>query len=75
MTHIANHLAPKQGKFRRALATAWGFLEAMESSSIDHTLNRIERLEREVGRLKEDLRKSRDSRPVDARNGNVVALE
>ncbi len=51
MAHTANHSVPGQGKFRRALAAVWAFLQAMESTSFDYTLDRIERLEREVGRL------------------------
>ena len=58
MTHTANHSIPEQGKFRRALAAVWAFLQRMESTSFDYTLDRIERLEREVGRLKEELRQS-----------------
>jgi hypothetical protein len=64
MTHTANHSVPEQGKFRRALAAAWAFLQAMESTSSDYTLGRIERLEREVGRLKEEMRQSRASSPL-----------
>lgn len=60
MTHTANYAAPGPGKFRRTLATAWAFLQAMESTSFDYTLDRIERLEGEVARLKEELRQSRD---------------
>ena len=66
MTHTTNHSIPAQGKFRRALATAWAFLQAMESTGFDHTLDRIERLEQEMGRLKEELRQSRDSAAVDS---------
>ncbi|PYE19809.1 hypothetical protein C7410_118105 [Paraburkholderia silvatlantica] len=65
MTHTANHSIPEQGKFRRALATAWALLQAMESTGFDYTLDRIERLELEVGRLKEELRQSRDPAAVD----------
>lgn len=65
MIHTANHLIPEQGKFRRALATAWALLQAMESTGFDYTLDRIERLEQEVGRLKEELRQSRDPAAVD----------
>jgi hypothetical protein len=60
MTGSARDLVPEPGKFRRALAAAWAFLQAMESTSFDYTLDRIERLEREVARLKEELRQSRD---------------
>ena len=61
MTHTAGHLVPKPGKFRRALATVWAFVQAMESTSFDYALDRIERLDREVGQLREELRQSRES--------------
>lgn len=61
MTHAANHAVPEPGKFRRAVAAAWVFLQAMEPTSVDYALDRIERLEGEVARLKEELRQSRDS--------------
>ncbi|AJK49916.1 hypothetical protein [Burkholderia plantarii] len=72
MTHTANHSIPEQGKFRRALTTAWAFLQAMESTGFDYTLDRIESLEQEVRRLTEELRQSRDPAAVDAhkRRGN-----
>jgi len=47
----------------------------MDYTSFDYTLDRIERLEREVGQLKEELRQSRDTGPVDAHNGNAAGLE
>jgi hypothetical protein len=75
MAHTANPSVPEQGKFRRALAAVWAFLQAMESTSFDYTLDRIERLEREVGRLKEDMRQSRDPGAVDAHNAGGAALE
>jgi len=59
MTDTANHLVPEQGKLRRALAAVFGWLHAMEYTSFDYTLDRIERLEREVGQLKEELRQRR----------------
>ena len=74
MTDTANHTVPEQGKFRRALAYAWAFLQALESTSFDYTLDRIERLEREVGRLKEEMRQGRDPGAVDARNDSAAAL-
>ena len=75
MTDTANHLVPEQGKLRRALAAAFAWLQAMEYTSFDYTLDRIERLEREVGQLKEELRQSRDAGPVDAHNGSAAGLE
>jgi hypothetical protein len=55
MTDTANHSVPEQGKFRLALAVVGAFLQSLESTSFDYTLDRIERLEREVGQLKEEL--------------------
>jgi HAMP domain-containing protein len=75
MAYTANHLVPEQGKFRRALAAVWAFLQAMESTRFDYTLDRIESLEKEVGRLKEELRQSRDLGAVDAHNASAAALE
>ncbi len=75
MTDTASHPVPEQGKLRRALAAVFAWLQAMESTSFDYTLDRIERLEREVGRLKEELRQSRDAGPVDAHNGSAAGLE
>jgi hypothetical protein len=58
MAHTTNHSVPEQGFFRRALAAILAFEQAMDSTSFDYMLSRIERLEREVGRLKEELRQS-----------------
>ena len=71
MTDTANHLAPGQGKRRRALAAVFAWLQAMDSTSFDYTLDRIERLEAEVGQLKEELRQRRDTGPFDAHNGSA----
>jgi polyhydroxyalkanoate synthesis regulator phasin len=75
MTDTANHLVPEQGKLRRALAAVFASLQAMEYTSFDYTLDRIERLEREVGQLKEELRQSRGTAPVDTHNGSAAGLE
>ena len=75
MTDTANHLVPEQGKFRRALAAVGAFVQALDSSSLDYTLDRIERLEREVGRLNEELRQSRDPGAVNAHNASAAAVE
>ena len=72
MTDTANHLVPEQGKLRRALAAVFAWLQAMEYTSFDYTLDRIERLEREVGQLKEELRQRRDTVPVDDHNGSAA---
>ncbi|MDL2406815.1 hypothetical protein PY650_14325 [Rhizobium calliandrae] len=66
MANVANHSAPEQGKFRRAVAAVWAFLQALDSTSFDYTLDRIERLEQEVGRLREELSQSRDPAAGDA---------
>ena len=63
MTDTANHLVPEQGKLRRALAAVFAFLQTMEYISFDYTLDRIERLEREVGQLKKEQRQCRDTGP------------
>jgi hypothetical protein len=75
MTHIANHSGPEQGKFRRALAAVWAFLQSLESTSFDYTLDRVESLEREVARLNEELRQSRGPSSVDGHNASAATLE
>jgi hypothetical protein len=75
MTDTANHLVTDQGKLRRALAAVFAWLKAMDYTSSDYTFDRIEGLEREVGQLKEELRQSRDTGPVDAHNGSAAGLE
>jgi hypothetical protein len=64
MTDTANQLLPEQGKLRHALAAVFGWIEAMEYTSFDYILDRIERLEQEVGQLKEEVRQSRDTGPA-----------
>jgi hypothetical protein len=71
----ANHLVPEQGKLRRALATVFAWLQAMESTGFDYTLDRIELLEREVEQVKKELRQSRDTRLVDANKDSAAGLE
>jgi hypothetical protein len=75
MPDTANHLVPERGKLRRALAAVFAWIEAMDYTGFDYTLDRIERLEREVGQLKEELRQSRDTGPVDAHNDSAAGLE
>ncbi len=74
MTDTANRLVPEQ-KLRRALAAVLAWLQAMEHTSFDYTLDRIERLEREVGQVKEELRQSRGTAPADIHNGSAAGLE
>jgi hypothetical protein len=69
MTDTANHLVKEQGKFRRALAAILAWIEAMDH---DYTLDRIDRLEWEVGQLKEELRQSRDTGPIDAHDDSAT---
>lgn len=66
MARTANHSVPEHGRFRRALAAVWAFLQAIDSTSFDYTLDRIGRLEQDVGRLKEKLRQIPDPAAVDA---------
>ena len=75
MTDTANHPVPEQGKLRRAFAAVFAWVQAMEYTSFDYTLDRIERLEREVGQLKKELRQGRDTGPVDAQNASAAELE
>ncbi len=75
MSDTANHLVPVQGKLRRALAAVFAWIEAMDYTSSDYTLDRIERLEREVRQLKEELHQSRDTGLVDAHNAGAAGLE
>jgi uncharacterized protein HemX len=75
MTHTANHSVPGQGKLRRALSAVFAWLQAMDYTGLDYTVERIDRLEREVGQLREEARQSRDMGPVDAHNGSAAELE
>jgi hypothetical protein len=75
MTDTANPTVPERGVFRRALAGAWAFVQTLESGGSDYTLDRLERLEREVGRLKEEIRQSRDPEAVAAHNTSNAARE
>ena len=45
MAHTASHSVPEQGKFHRALAAVRGFLQSMDYTSFDYTIDRIERLD------------------------------
>ena len=66
MADAAIHPIPKQGKFRRALAVVGAWLQALDYTGFDYTLDRTERLERELARLKEELRQSREASFSDA---------
>lgn len=75
MRETASHIAPEQGKFRRAFKAVSLFVQSLDHTSFDYTMDRIECLEREVARLAEELQKIRDSGPIDARSGSAAALE
>lgn len=50
-------------------------IAALSPFAIDYTFERIKRLEREVGRLKEEIRQGRDPGAVDAHNAGSAPLE
>jgi hypothetical protein len=75
MTYTANDPIREQGTLRRALAPLFSFLQAMEATPFDYTLDRLERLEREVGELKEELRRSRESDLAVVREGGAAGIE
>ena len=66
MTDTAINLVPKQGKLRRFVATVFEWLEALEHTSFDYTHDRIDRLERKVAELTEELRESHASSSRDS---------
>lgn len=57
MTDTAIRPIPKQGKFSRAFATVGAWNEALEYTGVADALDRTDSLEREVGLLKEELRR------------------
>ncbi len=65
MTDTASRSVPEQGKLRRAFAAVGAFVQSLDYTSFDYTLDRIEGLERELGRLKEEMRQGRDPGAVD----------
>ena len=71
MTDTAIHPIPRQGLFRRALTTAGAWLQALDYTGADYVLDRIERLERELARLKEELRQSPETSSGNAHRGGV----
>ncbi len=68
MIDTAIHSIPKQGRFRRALAAVGAWLQALDYTGFDYTLDRIEHLERALARLKEE---SRDTPSGNAHRGGV----
>jgi hypothetical protein len=75
MTDTANPSVPEQGKLRRALAGFGAVMKAMDYASFDSTLDRIERLEREVGRLREDVRHIRDPAAINVQASDADVHE
>ena len=75
MTLAANSSVPEQRKFRRAVAAFWAFVQSLDSTGFDYTLDRIEHLEREVGRLREELRQSRNPGAAAAHNASAAGPE
>ena len=68
--------APTRAGAIRRFFNAWRRWEKlMDYGPYDYTLDRIERLEREVERLKEEMRQSRDPGAVDAHSASPAALE
>jgi len=65
----------KQGKFRRALAAVGAWLQALDYTGFDYTLDRIEGLEQQMARLKEELRQGREASSSDGHPGGAVNLE
>ena len=66
---------PKHGKFRLALAAVAAWLQALDYTGFDYTLDRIEGLEQELARLKEELRQSQEASSSDGHPGGGVNLE
>jgi hypothetical protein len=75
MPDAAIHPILRQGNFRRALTAVGAWLQALDYTGFDYTLDRTERLERELAWLKEELRQSREASSGDAHLGGAVNLE
>ena len=75
MTRPSDRAVHPKGKFRRSLAAIWDLLQALEYGSSGYTFDRIEHLEREVARLKEELRQRPDPGTLDPRSARPPALE
>src|ERR1700682_5610099 len=60
---------------RESFAAIGAWLQALDYTGFDYTLDRIERLEQELARLKEELRQSREASSGDAHLGGAVNLE
>ena len=58
MTDSENHVVPDNGKFRRFASTLGAWLQAFDFTSFDYTQDCIDRLERKVVELTEELRRA-----------------
>src|SRR6202166_4489708 len=65
----------KQGRFRRAFAAVGAWLQALDYTGFDYTLDRIEGLEQQMARLKEELCQRREATYRDGHPGRFVNLE
>jgi hypothetical protein len=65
VTNTTNNLVSNKGKLWRFVAAVGDWLQALEYTSFDYTQDRIDRLERQVVELTEELRQSRASNPRD----------
>ena len=75
MADTAIRPAPKPGKFRRALAAVGAWLQALDYTGFDYTLDRTERLEHELARLKEELRQCREAGSGNSHIRGAINLE
>ena len=65
MSLLINKIVPNKQKPWRFVATVGAWLQALDYTSFDYTQDRIDRLERKVVELTEELRQSRASNPRD----------
>ena len=66
MSLLINKIVPNTQKLWRFVATGGAWLQALDYTSFDYTQDRIDRLERKVVELTEELRQSRASSPRDS---------
>jgi hypothetical protein len=71
MAETPIHPIRKREKFRRALAAVGAWLQALDCTGFDYTLDRTERLERELVQLKEESRQSQEVSSGDADLGGT----
>ena len=61
MSDTVDRSAPRRGRFRRALQTFARFIQELDYTAVDYSLDRFEKLERELAELKEEVRQLRTS--------------